>query len=196
MFKAAWHICTGVFSLECQVLNKDHLCTFFANRASWIPRFLGLLQSLRWIKFFYFFFSLHRKIIKGWSPLAWGQILDSFLRACVLSHFSHVWLFATLWTVAHQAPLSMEFPRQETQGGLPCPPPGDLLNPGLEPMSLSLLHWQVSSLPPVPPGEPWLLPADPYIADREAKLRVGRGLNSWSVGTPGGNSDHTCISCN
>ena len=54
----------------------------------------------------------------------------------MLSHFSHVWLFATLCTVAHQAPLSMEFSRQEYWRGLPCPPPGDLSDPGIEPMSL------------------------------------------------------------
>ena len=44
--------------------------------------------------------------------------------ACELSLFSHVWLFATLWTVAHQAPLFMGFSRQEYWSGLPCPPPG------------------------------------------------------------------------
>ena len=54
----------------------------------------------------------------------------------VLSHFNHVRLFATLWTVAHQAPLSMGFSRQEYWSGLPCPPPGDLPNPGMEPSSL------------------------------------------------------------
>ena len=43
-------------------------------------------------------------------------------------------LFVTLWTVARQAPLSMEFPRQESWSGLPCLPPGDLPNPGIEPM--------------------------------------------------------------
>ena len=42
-------------------------------------------------------------------------------------------LYATLWTVAHQARLCMEFSRQEYWGGLPRPPPGDLLNPGIEP---------------------------------------------------------------
>ena len=57
---------------------------------------------------------------------------------CVLSHFSHVQLFATLWTVAHWAPLSMGFFRQEYWSGLPCPPPGDLLNPGIEPGSPAL----------------------------------------------------------
>ena len=55
---------------------------------------------------------------------------------CVLSWLSHVPLFVTLWTVAHQAPLSMWFSRQEYWRGLPCPPPGDLSNPGTEPMSL------------------------------------------------------------
>ena len=46
------------------------------------------------------------------------------MHVCVLSHFSHVQLFATPWTVARQAPLSMEFSRQEYQSELPCPPPG------------------------------------------------------------------------
>ena len=46
--------------------------------------------------------------------------------------------FATLWTVACQAPLSMEFPRQEYWSGLPFPSPGGLPNPGIEPASSSL----------------------------------------------------------
>ena len=45
---------------------------------------------------------------------------------------SCVWLFSTLWTAAHQAPLSMGFSRQEYWSGLPCPPPGDLPNPGIK----------------------------------------------------------------
>ena len=56
--------------------------------------------------------------------------------ACVLSHFSHVRLCVTPWTVAHQTTLSMEFSRQEYWSGLPCPPPGDLPNLGIEPTSL------------------------------------------------------------
>ena len=55
---------------------------------------------------------------------------------CMLSRFSPVWLFATLWTVAHQALLSMGFSRQEYWSGFPCPPPGDLPDPGTEPISL------------------------------------------------------------
>ena len=56
----------------------------------------------------------------------------------VLSRFSHVQLFATLWTVAHQASLSMGFSRQEYWSGLPCPPPGDLPDPGIETSLMSL----------------------------------------------------------
>ena len=51
---------------------------------------------------------------------------------CVLSHFSRVQLFATLSTTAHQAPLSMEFSRQEYWSGSPCPLPGNLPDPGIK----------------------------------------------------------------
>ena len=54
----------------------------------------------------------------------------------VLSCFSCVQLFVTLWIVAHQAPLSMGLSRPEYWSGLPCPSPGDLPNPGIEPASL------------------------------------------------------------
>ena len=56
---------------------------------------------------------------------------------CALSHFSHVWFCATLWTIASQAPLSMGFSRQECWSGLPRPPPGDLPDPGIKPTSLT-----------------------------------------------------------
>ena len=51
---------------------------------------------------------------------------------------SHVWLFVAPWTVAHQAPPSMGFSRQEHWSGLPFPSPGDLPNPGIEPGSPAL----------------------------------------------------------
>ena len=54
---------------------------------------------------------------------------------CMLSCFSHVQLFGTLWTVAYQAPPSMRFFRQEYWSGLPFPPPGDLPDPRIEPAS-------------------------------------------------------------
>ena len=74
----------------------------------------------------------------------------------MLSHFSRVRLFVTSLTVARQAPLSMGFSRQEYWSGLPCPPPGDLPDPGIQPAPPSLLHWQAGSLPLAPPGEPLL----------------------------------------
>ena len=58
--------------------------------------------------------------------------------------FSHVQLFVTPWTVAYQAPPSMEFSKQEYWSGLQFPPPGDLPNPGIEPESPAL---QADSLP-------------------------------------------------
>ena len=62
------------------------------------------------------------------------------LYACVLSHFNCVRLFVTLWTLAHQPPLSVGFPRQEYWSGLPSPP-GDLPDPRIEPTSAAfLLH--------------------------------------------------------
>ena len=56
---------------------------------------------------------------------------------------------ATPWTVAHQAPLSKGFPRQDYWNGLLFPPPGDLPDSGMEPTSLSLVspEWQEDSLP-------------------------------------------------
>ena len=56
---------------------------------------------------------------------------------CMPSCFSRIQLFATPWTLARQPPLSMEFSRQEYWSGLPCPPPGNLPNPGIKSMSLA-----------------------------------------------------------
>ena len=60
------------------------------------------------------------------------------------AHFSHVQPLSTLWTAARQALLSMGFSRQEYWSGLPCPPPGDLPNPGiaLQTNSWPLSHWR------------------------------------------------------
>ena len=59
--------------------------------------------------------------------------------------------FVTPWTVAHQAPLSMGFHRQEYWSALPCPPPGNLPDPGIEPRSPTL---QAYSLLPSHQGSP------------------------------------------
>ena len=64
---------------------------------------------------------------------------------------SHVRLFETPWTISYQAPLSMEFFRQEYWSGLPFPSPGALPNTGIEPGSPAL---QADALPSEPPGKP------------------------------------------
>ena len=63
-------------------------------------------------------------------------LITYYVHTYMLSCFSHVWLFATLWTIVHQAPLSMGFSTQEYWSGLLCPPPRDLPHPGIEPVSL------------------------------------------------------------
>ena len=73
--------------------------------------------------------------------------------ACMLSCFSGVWIFVTLWTVAHQAPQSMGFSRQEYWSGLSCPPPGDLPDPGIEPMSLEYPELAGRFFTSAPPGK-------------------------------------------
>ena len=75
------------------------------------------------------------------SPWKWSEVIVKLL--------SHVQLFATLWTVAHQAPLSMGFSRQEYWSGLPFPSPGDLPDPGIEPRSPALQADALTSEPPV-----------------------------------------------
>ena len=90
-----------------------------------------------------------------WEYLYLGnwKMLYIYINAMCLcaSSLSRVRLFATPWTVAHQTPLSMGFSKQEYWNGLPCPPPGDLPNPGIEPRSPAL---QADSLLSEPPGKP------------------------------------------
>ena len=88
-----------------------------------------------------------------WGGLDLGFIILHFLtgHVCVLSPFSRIRLFATLWTVALQAPPSMGFPRQEYWSRLP------FLFQGIFPTqesSMRLLHWQVDSLPLSHQGSP------------------------------------------
>ena len=73
----------------------------------------------------------HPFVIKTHNKLS---IEDTCVHA--YCHFSYVWLFVTIWTVAHQAPLSMGFSSQEYWSGLPGSIPRDLTNPGIKSMSL------------------------------------------------------------
>ena len=78
---------------------------------------------------------------------------------------SRVQLFATPWTVAHKAPLSMEFSRQEYWSGLPFPSPGNLPDPGIKPMSLAshaLVGGFFTTEPPGKPQEYWNRQPFPY----------------------------------
>ena len=72
----------------------------------------------------------------------------------MLSHFSHVRLFATLWTVDLQAPLSMGFSRQEYRSGQPCPCPADSPDPGIKPAFLTSPALTGAVFTVVPPGKP------------------------------------------
>ena len=74
-------------------------------------------------------------------------------KVCVLSCFSHVWPSVTPWSEARQTPLSVEFFRPEYWSWLLCSSPGDLPDPGAEPISLASLALQAGSLPIEPPGK-------------------------------------------
>ena len=103
----------------------------------------------------------------------------------MLSHFSHVWFFATLWTIACQTPLSMGFSRQGYWSGLPCPTPGDLPDSRIEPSLMSpalaggffntstiLSFSSVQSLSRV------RLFATPWIPARQASLSITNSQSS------------------
>ena len=91
---------------------------------------------------------------------------------------SHVRLFATSWTVAHQAPLSMEFFRQEYWSGLPFLTPGDLPDPGTKP--LSLMSSALDSLPLRHLGSPFFFffLGSPFLFEPLFSILCGRtGIN-------------------
>ena len=97
----------------------------------------------------------------------WGFSLHVFVYNVppyVLSHFSHVRLFVALWIAAFRAPLSVGFSRQEYWSGLPCPPSGDLLDPGNEPAAPVPPAFQVDSLPLIHQGSPISPYTFPYIS--------------------------------
>ena len=88
-----------------------------------------------------------------WPPPSWcfpgeplgrqGRDFPAFNLYCGMCVPSGIWLNETSWTIAPQGPLSMAFPRQEHWSGVPIPPPGDLPNPGLKPVSLASSALQV-----------------------------------------------------
>ena len=105
--------------------------------------------SAHTIELFLFFFFFHWAILRPFYL--------PHMHACC--RFNHV--FVTPWTIAHQAPLSMGFSREEYWSGVPCPPPRDLPDPGMEEGPWLLLHWQAGCLPPAQMGKPILPPTAP-----------------------------------
>ena len=83
---------------------------------------------------------------------------------------SHVWLFATPWTVVHQAPLSTKFSRQEYWSGLAFSPPGDLSDPGIKPMSPMSPALQEDSLPAESPRK--LFDSVPFSKDHFGETTI------------------------
>ena len=102
---------------------------FSFNHSSWRGNKFSLLASI-----FRVCHTQDRLSWTGISRIPAGNLLSMY--ACMLSCCSHVRLFITLWTIARQASLSMGFIRQEYWSVLPCPPPGDLPDPEINPSSL------------------------------------------------------------
>ena len=94
----------------------------------------------------------------------------------MVSSLSRVPLFATLWNVAHQAPPSMEFPRQEHWSGLPFPSPGYLPDLGIEPRSPALTGGFFTA---EPRGKPKFRETDSNICFRQRQPREGDSSRGW-----------------
>ena len=119
-------------------LKREHVCVCVYLNTSWPLRNNSAISATR-------------REGRNWSG-PWS--IDS-IAYCMLSHFNRVRLFATIRTIACQAPLSMEFSRQEYWIGLLFHSPGNLLTQASNPHLLlpHLLHWQAGSLPLAPPGK-------------------------------------------
>ena len=118
------HLSTSnnLFLYSCYFILSLGLCSNFTGNTLCLP--FSLLLGLPFLSF-------------NWQHRAlpyWRQSLLLFCRPA--QSLSSVWLIASLWTVAHEAPLSMGFSRQESWSGLPCPPPGNLPDAGIKAMFL------------------------------------------------------------
>ena len=86
---------------------------------------------------------------------------------------SHVWLFVTTWIMAHQAPLFMEFSRQEYWSALPFPTLADLPDPGIKPGSLALVGGFFITPLPFNPNYPIGAKYYPYFTNVQSDFREG-----------------------
>ena len=117
-------------------------------------------------------FSLPPTLLLGYSP-RWMHLACESSVTCMLNRSCRVRLFETPWTVAHQAPLSMGFFRQEYWSGLLFPPPEDLPNPGLSSPPLCLLHWPAGSLPVASLGSSYC------VTDSPQASQLQTAVNTW-----------------
>ena len=122
------------FSTQPFLLSSSHIHSWLLEKtvALTIQSLVGKVMSL--------LFNMLSRFVFDFLPRSKWKVKS----------LSCVWLFATPWTVAYQAPLSMEFSRQYWSG-LPFPSPGDLPNPGIKPRSPEL---QADTLPFESPGKP------------------------------------------
>ena len=107
-----------------------------------------------------------------------SESITLFVVVVVVKSLSPIWFFATSWTVAHQGPLTMGFPRWEYWNGLPFHSPGDLPYLGIEPMSPAL---QVDSLPMSHQGSPETLDTGPQRPEMYIKRAISVSPESWTL---------------
>ena len=97
--------------------------------------------------------SVGHDLVTNSCTLCKSKMMTKYF-SCMLSYFSCVLLFVILWTLACQAPLSIRFSRKEYWNGLPCPPPWDLPDTGVEPVSFKSPTLKADSLSTESPWKP------------------------------------------
>ena len=104
---------------------------------------------------------------------------------CVCAKFHQLWL-TLCGPMDHSLPGSSVHGilQVRKQSGLPCPPPGDLPHPGIKPVFLSVLHWQVGSLPPAPPGKSHLYVLLLLLLSRFSHPTLCNPIDSSPPGSP------------
>ena len=126
-------------------------------------------------------------MVKAWRQLQWPAVCEQIDKLCyiqtvvVVYLLSCVGLSVTPWTVACQAPLSMEFPKQEYWSGLPFSPPGGLSDPRIEPTSPAAPALQVDSL--LLSHEGTLHPDNGVFPLGLKRIRLSSHENIWSKQT-------------
>ena len=146
-------ILNSMNSLKLQITVHAYMWLFYYSNSNchcYAWRVLGKSEVMEIIVYWRLLCAMKATLCHetGHETVTESKATVKIFRVCVLSCLSHAWLFVTLWTVALQDPLSMEFPRQEYWSGFSCPPPGDLPEPGIKPPSpalqadsLLLSHW-------------------------------------------------------